>query len=93
MIEFGVVRSTGNNGLFAFLPLGIRSLDKLTALVKAKLDNINALQVSLPTLVPEELWLKSGRLQNAGPEIMRLKDRHNKRYILGPVIFLVLCSY
>lgn len=85
MVDLGVLRSTSSTGLFAMLPLGMRSLDKLTAIVHAKLKSLDALQISLPTLVSEDLWIKSQRLHVAGPEIMRMKDRHDRRYILSPV--------
>ena len=71
-------------GVYNFLPLGKRVLDKIKAIVKEELDAINAQEVQLGFVTPVSLWEESGRLEKFGKELLRFKDRKENTYILGP---------
>ncbi|KAI5632797.1 tRNA synthetase class II core domain (G, h, p, S and t) domain-containing protein [Phthorimaea operculella] len=83
LLECGLVRPT-SSGLFSLLPLAQRALDKLENLVRSHLDAIGGQRITLPCLAAESLWERSGRLQEVGPELMTMTDRHQKRYLLAP---------
>jgi prolyl-tRNA synthetase len=77
LIENGLIKPAIGTGLYSLLPLGIRSLNKLIALVDSKMNEVGARKISLPILVANDLWVKSGRFQNVGPEPMKMKDQCN----------------
>lgn len=70
-------------GLYSLLPLGFRVLLKIENIVREEMDRIGAQEVLLPTLHPEELWVRSGRALKLGPELMRLTDRNGRVFCLG----------
>ncbi|CAL1546346.1 unnamed protein product [Lymnaea stagnalis] len=71
-------------GGFHILPLGLRSLEKLTRLVDEEMQAIGGLKISMTTLASDSLWKQSGRYTEAGAELFTLKDRHKHEYCLGP---------
>ncbi|XP_049887130.1 proline--tRNA ligase-like [Pectinophora gossypiella] len=83
LLECGLVRPTAA-GLFTLLPLARRALDKLEALVQKHIESTGAQRISFPALASESLWERSGRLAGGGPELMTVKDRHDKKYLLAP---------
>ncbi|WP_027338734.1 proline--tRNA ligase [Halonatronum saccharophilum] len=83
MLRAGMMRRLGS-GVYTYLPLGYKVIRKFEEIVREEMNNSGALEVLLPALQPVELWDESGRLQNYGPELMRLKDRHNRDFALGP---------
>ncbi|XP_026333634.1 probable proline--tRNA ligase, mitochondrial [Hyposmocoma kahamanoa] len=83
LLECGLVRPT-SSGLFTLLPLACRALDKLEALVRSCLEEVGGQRVSLPALTAEGLWEKTGRLHQVGTELLKLRDRHEKIYLLAP---------
>ncbi|XP_053690976.1 probable proline--tRNA ligase, mitochondrial [Sabethes cyaneus] len=84
MVEQGLIRQAGN-GTFYILPMLQRSLQKTIALVDSHMQRYaEAEKLTLPTLMSADLWRKSGRLDSAGPELMKTIDRHEKVQILGP---------
>lgn len=82
MIRAGMIRKL-SNGLYNWLPLGVRVLNKVAAIVRDEM-NKSAQEVLMPVTQPLELWQESGREQGYGPELLRFKDRHNAPYVLGP---------
>jgi prolyl-tRNA synthetase len=70
-------------GLYSFLPLGWRVLQKIENIVREEMNRVGGQEVLLPTLHPEELWVRSGRSAKAGPELMRLNDRNERVFCLG----------
>ncbi len=81
-------------GVYNFLPLGKRTLSKIERIVREEMDRIGAQEISMPIVQPAELWQMTGRWDDYGPEMMKLKDRHNRDFTLGPtheemVTFLV----
>ncbi len=83
MLRAGLVRRTAA-GIYSWLPLGMRVLRKVEAIVREEMDRSGAQQVLLPGVQPAELWNTSGRWQEYGPELLRFKDRHGRDFCLGP---------
>jgi len=84
LIRAGLIQSVGGSGLYNFLPLGKKILDKVRAVVKDELDKAGCQEVSLSFVTPAALWQESGRLEKYGKELLRFKDRKNNDFILGP---------
>ncbi len=84
LIRGGFIQSVGGSGLYNFLPLGKKILDKVHAVVKEELDKAGCQEVSLSFVTPAALWKESGRLEKYGKELLRFKDRKNNDFILGP---------
>ena len=84
LIRGGFIQSVGGSGLYNFLPLGKKILDKVRAVVKDELDKAGCQEVSLSFVTPATLWQESGRLEKYGKELLRFKDRKNNDFILGP---------
>jgi prolyl-tRNA synthetase len=83
LLRAGFIRKTAA-GLYSYLPLAWRSLLKIEAIVRDEMDGIGAQEVQLPILTPAELWHQSGRWDDYGPELMRIDDRHDRPFCLGP---------
>ncbi|MDR0515021.1 MAG: proline--tRNA ligase [Coriobacteriaceae bacterium] len=83
LIRAGMIRKTAS-GVYTFLPLGKKVLAKIEHIVRQEMDAIGALEISMPALQPAELWHESGRWEVYGPELMRLTDRHERPFCLGP---------
>ena len=71
-------------GLYSWLPLGLRVLRKVEAIVRAEMDRAGALELLMPAVQPAELWVESGRWEQYGPELLRFTDRHQREFCLGP---------
>lgn len=84
LIRGGFIQSVGGSGLYNFLPLGKKVLDKVRAVVKDELDQAGCQEVSLSFVTPASLWQESGRFEKYGKELLRFKDRKNNDFILGP---------
>ncbi len=83
LLRAGFVRKTAA-GLYSYLPLAWRSLLKIEAIIRDEMNGIGAQEVMLPILTPAELWHQSGRWNDYGPELMRMSDRHEREFCLGP---------
>lgn len=83
LMRAGMIRKMGS-GLYSFLPLGMRVLNKVSAIISSEMDGIGAQEVVMPLLQPADLWRESGRWDDYGPELMRLVDRHGNEFCLGP---------
>ncbi|WP_296824143.1 proline--tRNA ligase [Sulfurovum sp.] len=84
LIRGGFIQSVGGSGLYNFLPLGKKVLDKVRAVVKDELDKAGCQEVSLSFVTPASLWEESGRYEKYGKELLRFKDRKNNEFVLGP---------
>ena len=71
-------------GVYNYMPLGLRTLHKIEAIIREEMDNAGGLEILSSALQPKELWEESGRWFKYGPELMRLKDRHDREFCLGP---------
>jgi prolyl-tRNA synthetase len=83
MLRTGMIRRLAA-GLYVWLPLGLRTLRKVERIVREEMDRAGALEVSMPTVQPAELWKESGRWSKYGPELLRFKDRHDREFAYGP---------
>ncbi|GGE25213.1 proline--tRNA ligase 1 [Marinithermofilum abyssi] len=83
MLRAGMIRQLAA-GVYTYLPLGYRSLAKVEQIVREEMDRIGAQELLLPALNPAELWQETGRWENYGAELVKLKDRHDRDFLLGP---------
>jgi len=83
MLRAGLIRRLAS-GLYTWLPMGLRILRKVEAIVREEMNNAGALELLMPAVQPAELWQESGRWEQYGPELLRLKDRHQREYCVGP---------
>ena len=83
LLRAGMIRRS-STGVYTYLPLGKRVLSKVENIVREEMDGIGAQEITMPALQSAELWHESGRWNDYGPELMRLCDRHNREYCLGP---------
>ena len=83
MLRAGMIRRVAA-GVYNWLPLGLKVLKNVEAIVREEMDRAGALEVLMPTVQPAELWQDSGRWNDYGPELLRMKDRHNRDFCLGP---------
>ena len=83
MLRAGLIRRTAS-GIYSWLPLGKRVLNKVEAIVREEMDLAGAQEVLLPGVHPAELWQASGRWEKYGPELLRIKDRHDRDFCLSP---------
>ena len=83
MLRAGMIRKLAA-GLYTWLPLGLRVLRKVERIVREEMDRAGALEVSMPAVQPAELWQESRRWDQYGPELLRIKDRHERDFCFGP---------
>lgn len=83
MLRAGMIRRLAS-GIYSWMPLGLRVLRKVESIVREEMNKAGALEVLMPAIQPAELWQESGRWDQFGPELLRLKDRHKKDYCVGP---------
>ena len=83
MLRTGMIRRLAA-GLYVWLPMGLRTLRKVERIVREEMNRAGALELSMPTLQPAELWKESGRWSKYGPELLRFKDRHDREFLYGP---------
>jgi prolyl-tRNA synthetase len=83
MLRAGMIRKVAS-GLYNWLPLGLRALRKVEKIVREEMDAAGAQEVLMPTVQPAELWQETGRWFEYGGELMRIKDRHNRDFCIGP---------
>jgi prolyl-tRNA synthetase len=83
LLRAGMIRKLAS-GLYTWLPLGLRVLRKVEAIVREEMDRAGAQEVLMPVVQPAELWQESGRWEQYGAELLRIKDRHDRSFCLGP---------
>ena len=83
MLRAGLIKKLAS-GLYTWLPLGVRVLNKVESIVREEMDKSGALEVLMPVAQPAEIWNESGRWDQFGPELLRFQDRHNRDFCLGP---------
>ncbi len=83
MLRAGLVRQTAA-GIYAWLPIGFRVLKKIEQIVREEQDRAGAIELLMPTLQSADLWRQSGRYDAYGPEMLRIKDRHDRDMLYGP---------
>ena len=83
MLRAGMIRKLAS-GLYTWLPMGLRVLRKIEAIVREEMNNAGAQEILMPVVQPAELWEESGRWDQYGAELLRIKDRHQRGFCLGP---------
>ena len=83
MLRAGMIRKLAS-GLYTWLPTGVRVLRKVEKIVREEMENAGAVEVTMPVVQPADLWEESGRWEQYGPELLRIKDRHERPFVLGP---------
>ncbi len=83
MLRAGLVRKLAS-GLYTWLPMGLRVLRKVENIIREELNNAGSQEVLMPATQPSELWKESGRWEQYGPELLRMKDRHGREFCFGP---------
>lgn len=83
MLRAGMIRRLGS-GLYTWMPFGLRVARKVERIVREEMDRSGAVEVLMPAVQPAELWQESGRWEKYGPELLRLSDRHDRAYCVGP---------
>ncbi|MBL3729566.1 proline--tRNA ligase [Lysinibacillus sp. HST-98] len=83
LLRAGFIRQN-TSGVYSYLPLAKRVLTKIETIIREEMEAINSIELLMPSLQSAELWQESGRWEKYGPELMRLKDRHDRDFALGP---------
>src|SRR5512144_1607753 len=83
MLRAGMIRRLAA-GIYIWLPLGLRVLRKVEAIVREEMNRSGAVELLMPAVQPAELWQESGRWEQYGPELLRFKDRHQRDFCFGP---------
>lgn len=91
MVRAGMIRKVAG-GIYNWLPIGLKVVRKVENIVREEMNRIGAIEVLMPIVQPAELWQASGRWKKYGPELMRLKDRHQRDFCLGPTHEEVITS-
>ncbi len=83
MLRAGFIRRLGS-GLYSWMPMGLRVLRKVEAVVREEMDRSGGIEVLMPAVVPAELWMETGRWDKFGPQMLKIKDRHDRDFCFGP---------
>ncbi|AWH89513.1 proline--tRNA ligase [Limnobaculum parvum] len=83
MLRAGMIRKLAS-GLYIWLPTGLRVLRKVETIIREEMNNAGAIEISMPVVQPADLWQESGRWEQYGPELLRLVDRGDRPFVLGP---------
>ena len=83
MLRAGLIRRLGS-GLYTWMPLGLRVMRKVEAVVREEMNRAGALELQMPCIIPSELWVESGRWDAFGPQMLKIKDRHQRDFLFGP---------
>jgi prolyl-tRNA synthetase len=83
MLRSGMIKKLAA-GIYSYLPLGLRSIRKIEAIIREEMNRAGAIELLMPVVQPAELWMQSGRWDKYGPELLRLKDRHGRDFVLQP---------
>ena len=83
MMRAGMVKKLGA-GIYSYMPMGLRVIRKVEAIVREEMNRAGAIELSMPVVQPAELWQETGRFDKMGPELLRIKDRHARDYVVQP---------
>ncbi len=83
MMRAGMIKRLGA-GIYNYMPMGLRVIRKVEAIVREEMNRAGAVELLMPVVQPAELWQETGRFDKMGPELMRVKDRHDRDYIIQP---------
>ncbi len=91
LLRAGFMRQTAS-GIYSYLPLGLKVIQNVEKIIREEMERAGAVELLMPTLQQAELWQESGRWNSYGPELMRMHDRHNREFALGPTHEEVITS-
>jgi prolyl-tRNA synthetase len=83
MLRAGMIKRLGS-GIYSYMPMGLRVIRKVEAIIREEMTRAGAVELLMPVVQPAELWQESGRFQAYGPELLRVKDRHERDFIIQP---------
>lgn len=83
MIRAGLIKRLAG-GIYTWMPLGLRVLRKVEAIIRDEMNRAGAQELLMPAVIPAELWQETGRWEKYGPELLRIKDRHHRDFVIGP---------
>ncbi|HEX5487390.1 MAG TPA: proline--tRNA ligase, partial [Limnobacter sp.] len=83
MMRAGMIKKLAG-GIYTYMPMGLRSIRKVEQIVREEMNRAGAIELLMPAVQPAELWQESGRWEKYGPELLRLKDRHQRDFVIGP---------
>jgi prolyl-tRNA synthetase len=83
MMRAGMIKKLGA-GIYNYMPMGLRVIRKVEAIVREEMNRAGAVELSMPVVQPAELWQETGRFEKMGPELLRIKDRHMRDYVVQP---------
>jgi prolyl-tRNA synthetase len=83
MMRAGLIKKLGA-GIYNYMPMGLRVIRKVEAIVREEMNRAGAVEMSMPVIQPAELWQETGRFEKMGPEMLRIKDRHGRDYVVQP---------
>jgi prolyl-tRNA synthetase len=83
MMRAGMIKKLGA-GIYTYMPVGLRVIRKVEAIVREEMDRAGAVECTMPVVQPAELWQESGRFEKMGPELLRIKDRHERDFVVQP---------
>jgi prolyl-tRNA synthetase len=83
MLRSGMIKRLGA-GIYSYMPMGLRVIRKVEAIIREEMNRAGAVELLMPVVQPAELWMESGRFQAYGPELLRVKDRHDRDFIVQP---------
>ncbi len=83
MTRAGMIKKLGA-GIYSYMPLGLRVIRKVEAIVRDEMNKAGAVEMTMPVIQPAELWQETGRFEKMGPELLRIKDRHGRDFIVQP---------
>src|SRR5438128_2512818 len=83
MMRAGLIKRLGA-GIYSYMPMGLRVIRKVEAIVREEMNRAGAVELTMPVVQPAELWQETGRFSKMGPELLRIKDRHDRDFIVQP---------
>ena len=83
MTRAGMIKKLGA-GIYTYMPMGLRVIQKVEAIVREEMNRAGAIECLMPMVQPGELWRETGRFDKMGPELLRIKDRHERDFVLQP---------
>ncbi|MES2842571.1 MAG: proline--tRNA ligase [Pseudomonadota bacterium] len=83
MTRAGMIKKLGA-GIYSYMPMGLRVIQKVEAIVREEMNRAGAVELTMPVIQPAELWQETGRFEKMGPELLRIKDRHDRDFIVQP---------
>ena len=83
MLRAGLIKKLGT-GIYTYMPMGLRVIRKVEAIVREEMNRAGAIEISMPVVQPAEFWQETGRFSGFGPELLRIKDRHDRHYVVQP---------